>query len=247
MFQGFLQSRLKWGLNIEQPPCYQAQSEVLTQSLGLVNDFSTATVLSNVGKRFMNSKKLRSFLRLMRHTSIQLGQTLMNCALWLIGFFCGELPPIFVVYLGLKTKNTSKIYYEYLCLLYLPSLVGIWMMNIYVSLNWIFELKVDVCNVWRLVCKMCTDQHSLRSKLLSCHSQLASVWDEGGDSRWTSPSSLDCLSSWRKRRNTKRRTSNSGPHQKYSWRGKRRRELRRFIKLTIKQHLDVIVQVIACY
>ena len=35
LFQSFLQSRLKWGLNIEQPPCYhhyQAQSEVLTQS-----------------------------------------------------------------------------------------------------------------------------------------------------------------------------------------------------------------------
>ena len=74
MFQGFLQSRLKWGLNIEQLPCYhhyQAQSEVLTQSLGLVNAFSTATVLSNVGKLLMNSQKLRSFLRLVRHTFIR--------------------------------------------------------------------------------------------------------------------------------------------------------------------------------
>ena len=74
MFQGFLQSRLKWGLNIEQLPCYhhyEAQSEVLTQSLGLVNAFSTATVLSNVGKLLMNSQKLRSFLRLVRHTFIR--------------------------------------------------------------------------------------------------------------------------------------------------------------------------------
>ena len=74
MFQGFLQSRLKWGLNIEQHLCYhhyQAQSEVLTQSLGLVNAFSTATVLSNVGKLLMNSQKLRSFLRLVRHTFIR--------------------------------------------------------------------------------------------------------------------------------------------------------------------------------
>ena len=132
-------------------------------------------------------------------------------------------------------KYTMNIFAMYTCYL-----VGIWTMNIYVSVNCIFELKVDVCNVWGLVCQMCTDQRSVSLKLLSCHSQLASVWDEGGDSLSPSPCCLDCLPSWRKRRNTKRRTSNSGPHQKNSWRGERRREL----KLTIKQHLDVILQVI---
>ena len=28
------------------------------------------------------------------------------------------------------------------------SLVGIWMMNIFVSVNYISQEKVDVCNVW---------------------------------------------------------------------------------------------------
>ena len=122
MFQGFLQSRLKWGLNIEQPPVII----ILRLNQKYSHNRWDSSMLFQRQQCFQT---WANFLWIPKNWEVSpgwwgtpsFGQTLLNCALWLIVFFCGELPPIFVVYLGFKTSNTSKIYNEYICHVYLLS------------------------------------------------------------------------------------------------------------------------------